>query len=124
MIKLLNSKNHSTYTSKELIGKYIYVCKSNTDNKLLYICKINNIEYDGNITDIKYICDKVYVFMIPNDTNRKAFLYDNYTCVSIDGFNDELYELTFSEFVNTFREFITNDGKLVSELPDKIIQDN
>ena len=61
--------------------------------------------------------------MIPEDKNRKAFLYDNYKEITVNGLVDILYEMTFSEYVNTFREFFKNDEKYVYEIPSKIIQD-
>ena len=60
--------------------------------------------------------------MIPKNENCKAFVYDNPQKIIIKPI-DILYEMSFSEYVNTFREFVKNEGKLVKELPSKIIQD-
>ena len=123
MNKLFNSINHPKYVSEELIGKHIYFSKKYADSYVHYIFSIKSIDNSEGIANIKYKCEKVYMFMIPEDRNRKAFLYDNYKEVVVNGLVDILYEMSFSEYVNTFREFVKNDGKFVYEIPDKVIQD-
>lgn len=109
--------------SEEILGKYIYFSKKYLDSQVHYIFNIKSMDISNGISKIIYKCDKAYMFMIPEDKNRKAFLYDNYKEVTVNGLVDVLYEMTFSEYVNTFREFVKNDGKLVCEIPNKIIQD-
>lgn len=123
MNKLLNSINHPKYMSEELLGKYIYFSKKYSDSQVHYIFNIKSMDVSGGISKIIYKCDKAYMFMIPEDKNRKAFLYDNYKEITVNGLVDILYEMTFSEYVNTFREFFKNDEKYVYEIPNKIIQD-
>lgn len=123
MTKLFNSINHAKYLSDELKGKYIYFSKSYQDSQLYYIFRIESIDASNGISKIKYNCSKVYLLMVPNDKSRTVFLYDNYKEVIVNGLYDVLYEMTFSEYVNTFREFVKSDGKRGSELPNKIIQD-
>ena len=124
MVRLFNSINHPTYTSDELIGKHLYFSKTIEDSTLYYIFTVSKINNTGSTANIQYICSKVYLFMVPDDKSRKAFLYDSYKDITVNGLRDILYEMTFGEFVNTFRVLVQNDGKYVSDLPDKIIQDD
>ena len=115
-------KDIHNYTSNDLIDKYLYYKEERNDSNLYYIIKINSIDFDQNSQDITYLVDKCYLLYVPKNDELKAFVYDNYTKVDISKDSD-LYEMSFTEFVNTFRVFVNNNGKLVSELPSKLIQD-
>lgn len=122
MKQIINDKNHTNYISNNLIGKYIYY-KEERDNEYLYfIFTIESIKPNESNKLIIYNTNKCYLLYVPKNITSKCFIYDNYNQINILA-NNDLYEMTFSEFVNTFREFIKIDGKVVSDLPTKIIQD-
>lgn len=123
MEKILNNIKNNIYASSEMIDKYIYFKRDNKDAFLYYIFSIKSINVEDDKPNIIYDTKKCYLLFVPKDENRQVFLYDNYKSISISN-NDELFELTFTEFVNTFRVFVKNDMKLTKELPTKIIQDN
>lgn len=122
MKQILYNKNLNNYISDTIIGKYIYYKEERKDSYLYFILIVNSIDFDNSTNIITYNTDKCYLLYVPKDRERKAYVYDNYKKVNVLTKFD-LYEMNFSEFVNTFREFIRCDGKSVSELPDKIIQD-
>ncbi len=122
MTQILSNSKNNTYISPELIDKYIYYSTENQDSYLYYIFTIKSIDPESNIYKVTYHTNKCYLFMVPKLKSSKAFIYDNYNTVTIKS-NEILYEMSFSEYVNIFRTFVQNDGKLVSELPSKIIQD-
>jgi len=122
MNPILNNSKNNIYTSKEILNKHIYYKTENNNSFLYYIFTIKSIDLEINSPKITYYTDKCYVFMVPKNNESTAFIYDNYDQVTIKP-SDVLYEMSFSEYVNTFREFIKNDGKKVYELPSKIIQD-
>lgn len=121
MQKILNNSNQNNYISKSLIGKYLYFKDERSDSYLYYIFTINNIELQED-ESIIYKTNKCYMLYVPKNKELKAYVYDNYDKVTIT-LKHELYEMTFTEFVNTFRTFVNNDGKSVVELPTKLIQD-
>ena len=123
MKQILYNKETNNYLSEDLIGKYIYYKEERDNSYLYYILKPKSIDYNEITNDIIYYVDKCYLLYVPKDKNLKAYVYDNYEKVNILTKFD-LYEMTFAEFVNTFRAFVNNNGKLVSELPAKLIQDN
>lgn len=122
MNKIINSDKHNIYASDIMVGKYVYYKTKNNDANLYYIFNIESVIPISDY-EVKYILSRCFLMFVPFDENRTSFLYDNYNDITIRT-NGELYELTFSEYVNTFRVFLKNDGKLVKELPDKLIQDN
>lgn len=121
MNQILNNKYHNNYISDNIIGKYIYYKEERKDAFLYFILVVKSIDHDE--TNIIYYTDKCYLLYVPKNKDLKAYVYDNYQKVNISTKFD-LYEMTFTEYVNTFREFIKCDGKLVTELPSKIIQDS
>lgn len=123
MKQILNDKNTNNYASQDIIGKYIYFKDERPDSNLYYILTVKSIEVDSDNSDeIIYLTHKCYLLFVPKNKECKIHLYDNYDKVKISSKFD-LYEMTLSEYVNTFREFIKNDGKFPEELPSKIIQD-
>ena len=121
MNKIINSLKHNIYASDVMVGKYIYYKSKSSDANLYYIFNIESV-IPINETEIKYKLKRCFLMYVPVDENRTSFLYDNYKDITIY-VSSELYELTFTEYVNTFRVFLQNDGKVVKELPDKLIQD-
>ena len=121
MNKIINSLKHNIYASDVMVGKYIYYKSKSSDANLYYIFNIESV-IPINETEIKYKLKRCFLMYVPVDENRTSFLYDNYKDITIYA-SSELYELTFAEYVNTFRVFLQNDGKVVKELPDKLIQD-
>ena len=121
MQQILNNNKQNNYISKNLINKYIYVKLEKSDSNLYYIFSIKSIDSEIDYPNIVYYTNKCYLMYVPKNNECRAFVYDNYDKVSIS-MNDELYELSFSEFVNTFRTFIQNHGKYPNELPSKLIQ--
>ena len=122
MQQILNSNKQNNYISKSLINKYIYYKDERTDSYLYYIFSIKTIDPEFDYPNITYFTNKCYLLYVPKNKDCQVFVYDNYDRVNVSP-NKDLYELTFSEFVNTFRIFIENHGKKANDLPDKIIQD-
>lgn len=123
MKQILNDKNTNNYASQDIIGKYIYFKEERKDSNLYYILTVKSIEVDPiNSEDITYFTNKCYLLFVSKNKECRTHIYDNYDKVNISPKFD-LYEMSFSEYVNTFREFIKNDGKFPEELPSKIIQD-
>ena len=123
MKQILNDKNVNNYSSKDIIGKYIYFKEERKDSILYYILTVKSIENDPeNSDEIIYFTNKCYLLFVPKNKECKTHIYDNYDKIKILSKFD-LYEMSFREYVNTFREFIKNDGKYPEELPSKIIQD-
>ena len=122
MKQIFYNKDIKNYISKDIIGKYIYYKEERQDSYLYYICYVKDIDFNDATNNIIYYTNKCYLLFVPKNKDLKAFVYDNYDKINIS-VKFDLYELTFTEFVNTFRTFIDNDGKQVSELPSKIIQD-
>jgi len=121
MKKLIYNKHQNEYISNELINKYMYYKYEKSDSYCYYIFSIkdiDNIQSDG----ITYNTNKCYLMYVPKNPNNNAFLYDTNNKVNVL-FKNELYEISFSEFVNTFMVFFKYDSKPVHELPDKLIQD-
>ena len=111
----------NNYYSKEFVGNYVYIKKSNKDFDTHQIFKIVGLSEEDDHT---FIVNKYYYFYIPNSNNMnmKCFCYEgNNKCTY--GPKDEMYILDDDEFIDTFREFIKNDGKSKNEVPSKIIQD-
>ena len=122
MNKIITSVKHNIYASDAMVGKYIYYKTKNNEANLYYIFNIDSVIPISDIT-VKYLLKRCFLMFVPIDENRLSFLYDNYTDITIST-SDELYELSFSEYVNTFRVFLKNDGKPKKDLPDKLIQDD
>jgi len=122
MNRILSDKKSNIYKSKEILNdKYLYLKKTNNNYDYHYIFNISNIIENDNY--IKYKTKKCYIFAIPFDNNSKCYLYEKNNEIEINQLKDVLYEMTFNEFVNTFRTFIKYDGMLKHEIPVKIIQD-
>lgn len=123
MQKIFNNIEQNNYTSPNLIGKHIYFKDSQKDSDLYYIFEIKSIDSTSNIPYIIYKVDRCYMMFVPKNKDCKAFLYDTTTEIKISPSKHELYEMSFAEYVNTFRSFVKNTGKLVKDLPTKLIED-
>jgi hypothetical protein len=120
MRKLERSRTEDQYIKEERVcNKYLYYTTTTKDATLYYIFKCETIMSNS---PVKYGCSRCYCFLVPKDNSCKCFLYDNYKHITLPP-NTNLYEVTFGEYVDTFRVFVENDGKYPSELPSKIIQD-
>ena len=123
MNKILSNEKSNIYKSSEILnGKYLYVKKSNIDYDYHCIFTINDILLNTNHT-ITYKTKKCYIFAIPFNKDSKCYLYENNKEITINQSKDILFEMTFEEFVNTFREFVKYDGYNANSIPTKIIQD-
>ncbi len=119
MVKL----DKSLYDNSEIIGKYLY-CKQKTKDAYLYnIFVVDNILKDKYTNQITYQVNRYYMLFVPYIEPRKVFIYDTYKTIELKNC-DIIYEMSNSEYINTFRCFLKYEGKLNTELPDKIIQDN
>lgn len=120
MRKLERTKLVDQYIKEEFVkDKYLYYKVSKKDTNVYYIFKCKNIISNNPLI---YSCSKCFVFSVPIENNRKCFVYDNYKIIKLPPKVD-LYKLSFTEFVDTFRVFVKNDGKYPNDLPSKIIQD-
>ena len=119
MKQLYNTIKTNEYAKSFMIGKYIYMKRSNKEMDIYYIFNIKNIIEEN---PVMYETDKCFYFCIPFNRQCKGFCYDSKTNIELTN-KDVLYELSYDEWLNTFRSFVENDGKLVSDLPAKIIKD-
>lgn len=97
--------------------KYIYTEKYINNTQLLYIGKCIGITNDNML-----IMEKSYYFTIPSNNALKCFCYDNKEMIEVNN-NMNIYHMSTSEFVNTFRNFVKYDGTQKQDLPNKIVQD-
>ena len=120
MRKLERTKSVDQYIKEEFVkDNYLYYKNHTKDNDVYYIFKCKNIISNNPLV---YGCSRCFVFSVPVENNRKCFVYDNYKKIELPTTAD-LYKLSFTEFVDTFRVFVQNDGKYPNDLPIKIIQD-
>ena len=116
-IKRNNKLNN--YYDEKFIGQYIYVKKTNSRMNIHHIFKVTNLKCSSPVI---YSVEKHYYFTIPNFKDGKCFCYDGTDVFEFD-YYDELNIMDHEEYLDTFREFIKNDGKSITEIPSKIIQD-
>lgn len=109
------------YKSNDMIGKKIYMKRSDKESNMYYIFSINNII--NSTLPIKYELKNCFMLFVPHDQNRKVHVYENYKEIELK-YNDLLYELDVNEWLETFRTFVKYDSDYVQNLPSKIIQDN
>lgn len=120
MKKLERTRTEDQYIKESsVINKYLYYTTTGKESNLYYIFKCEDIISNS---PVKYKCSRCYCFMVPKNDACKCFLYDDYKTITLPA-SCSLYEITFGEYVDTFRVFVDNDGKLPNELPSKIIQD-
>lgn len=120
MRKLERTKLVDQYIKEEFVkDNYLYYKNRIKDNDVYYIFKCENIISNSPLV---YGCSRCFAFSVPVENNRKCFLYDNYKRIELPPRVD-LYKLSFTEFVDTFKVFVQNEGKYPNDLPDKIIQD-
>lgn len=104
------------------INKHIYTKISNEENDLYYIFTPRMIE-EIYKNEYKFTCKNCYILMVPKKDDCRTYMYDDTNTVIANIYTNDIYELTFSEFVNTFRTFLDSDGKFPNEIPSKLIQD-
>jgi len=119
MKRIYSSPKDNQYANKNMEGKYVYMKRSNKEMDIHYIFNIKNVI---SVDPVEYEVERQYYFCIPFDKDRKCFYYDSKQNVKLD-YNDVLYELSYDEWIDTFRSFITNENKSVNEIPSKIIKD-
>ena len=106
-----------------MIGKHIYMKRYNAADAItiFYIYKIEEIisEYPT-----RYKTANCYRLVVPDNREIKAFVYDDINEIQLSYMNDILYEMTYDEYLATFRTFVQCDACYVKDLPSKIIQDN
>lgn len=112
--------NYDIYGNQGIKNKYIYVKRSDSENDMYYIFKVISVLH--NEYPVKYSISNCYMMLVPKDVNRKAYVYDRYDEFEIK-YTDELYEMSYEEWLNTFRVFVKNEGEYVKNLPYKLIQD-
>jgi len=112
--------DNDIYGDQNINGKYIYLKRSDTENDMYYIFKI--ISIINAKYPFKYEIQNCYMMLVPKDAERKAYVYDKYKEIELK-YTDEMYEMTYDEWLNTFRVFVKNEGEYVKNLPYKLIQD-
>ena len=110
--------NIDDYKSKELIGKYMYVCKNSKDFIYYHIFKVKDVNVKNN--KIIYDLSNAFYFSYPK-INMKCFCYDDQKTIDITS-TDILYELSKEEYETTALVFFKYNGKNRSEVPSKLIQ--
>ena len=113
------TKDDSSYYDIDLIGKYIYLKQTLKETDILRIFKITKILKSKPIT---YEVIRQYYFCIPSNKDFKCYCYDSSDNVKLNN-NDLIYIMSYDEYIDTFREFVKNDGCLGHNLPYKIVQD-
>ena len=116
-IKRNNKTNN--YFDEHFIDSYAYIKQSNKDMDIHHIFKIIGLKESSPII---YNVDKHYYFTVPFNEQCKGFCYAGNNYIEL-GWNDKLYIMSVSEYIDTFRAFIKNDGKSKNEIPSKLIQD-
>lgn len=117
------------YKDTSLISNYIYFNRKfvNNEYNVYYIYKLNDISVSDGMKDweVNHIPSITYKFVVPvnNINERRAYLYCESYPILVDMYKDELYIMDYDEFINTYRTFYKNDGKLITSLPNKLIQD-
>ena len=119
MKQLYNTIKTNEYAKSFMIGKYIYMKRSNKEMDIYYIFNIKNIIEENPVI---YKTNKCFYFCVPFNKERKCFCYDDKVNLELK-YSDILYELSYEEWIDTFRSFVDNEGKYAHELPDKIIKD-
>ena len=114
-----------------LCSKYIYMKRtfiSGTDYDTYYLMKVSDVSSFDTYGELVLHTSLCYRFIVPhyNDyvsmKQLKCHLYGDISDVPIT-IQDELFEMSYDEFVNTYMVFINHDGHYKENLPDKIIQD-
>jgi len=113
------SKYINVYSGEGMVNKYIYLKRENNQYTMYYIFKIDEIL---STSPTIYNTPKCFMLSVPKMRGLKAFVYENVNSIELRQ-QDELYEMTSSEWLNTFRVFVANEGQYVENLPAKIIQD-
>ena len=109
----------NNYRSENYINKFGYIKKTTKD---MYIYQIFKIVGLNELDDHAFNVEKYFYFCVPIEKNIKCFCYTGSAVLKYN-YKDELYILDDDEYLDTFREFIKNDGKLNTNLPSKLIQD-
>jgi len=114
LIKRDNKANN--YFDNNLIGKYIYLKRSNKDMIIHRIFKINDLLNSNPIT---YKVDKQYYFTVPFNQECKCFCYNGTNVIELD-YREEIYSITDSEYLNMFRTFVNFDGYLSKDVSNDL----
>lgn len=109
------------YASNEMIGKKIYMKRTDKESDMYYIYSISDII--NTSFPIKYELKNCFMLLVPKNQDRKVHVYEKYKDIELK-YIDVLYELDYNEWLETFRVFVKYDGDYVRNLPSKIIQDN
>ena len=96
-------------------GDYIYT-KKKKDNMHIYFIGIVKSIKDNNVT-----LSVSHHMTSPENDEMKAFLYDELD--ETITYDSEMYVMNATEWTTTYINFIKNDGRLVKELPKKLIMD-
>lgn len=113
-------KQVKEFNNPNLINSHIYLKQTIKDGEKLYIGVLDNI--DDNVYTINYKLSKGFFFFIPTDNKLKGYCYDAKDPVTINKYRDELYILSDTEYLDTFRAFVKNDGLLKDELENELIK--
>lgn len=108
------------YSSDDIKNAYLYMSRSDKENDMYYIFKVEDIL--TKTFPIKYKLKHMYMMLVPKNPERKAYVYDKYNEYEIK-YSDVLYKMSYDEWLNTFRIFVKYDGEPVKSLPVKLIQD-
>lgn len=112
------SKHYNTYGGEGMVGKYVYMKRVIKDYTLHYIFKIDEI-LDTN--PVKYKTEKCFMFSVPKNKLIKCYVYDNTSKIEVQ-FDDNLYEMTPNEWLDTFRSFVKHEGIESGQLPEDFIK--
>lgn len=106
----------------ELSNNFLYLKQETKEAYLYNIFKVVSLEKNKYTNQITYQTDKYYMLFVPKLASGTTFIYDTYKTISL-GFNDLIFKMTQQEYLDTFRSFLSCEGKRANELPSKIIQD-
>lgn len=99
-------EKNNLFNEMYVSNKYIYYVKTLPDETLYYIFVCTGILSNAPLI---YSTNKCYCFSSPNMPNVKTYLNDKIKSVEIIQ-NTDLYNITFSEFVNKLKKYVDNYG--------------
>lgn len=121
MKKLEKTKQNNEYINIDILkNKSVYFCKSDYNSSTYYIFKISKVI---STSPLIYEIYRGFMFYVPKDSNCKAFTYNIDKKEFNMDYKSDLYLMNEEEYLNTFRNFVKNEGLYVKDLPTKLIAD-
>ncbi len=107
MNKIFNNVKVNVYGGTDMIHKYIYMKREDTENKMYFIYQIESIINDK--FPITYKCNKSYVLVVPKNANKPCTVLDKLENIELTN-NDVLYNMDVNEYLGIFKVFVEYQG--------------